>query len=101
MKMERYGVNFRKTALRPKKNRENLQIQRSPEGLKQGWNNTAYEKLYKSPQINKTYICKIIFCYMNIIIKMYMNHNIAYKDKQMTIIPYKEQAYETWWGLPS
>ena len=36
MKMKRYGVNVRQTALQPQEKQRNLQIKRSPQGLKSG-----------------------------------------------------------------
>ena len=45
MKMKRYGVNVRETALHPREKQSNLQIYRSPQGLQQGWKTTPCEKL--------------------------------------------------------
>ena len=45
MKIKRYGVNVRETAIQPREKQGNLQIQRSPQGLKEGWDTTPREKL--------------------------------------------------------
>ena len=45
MKMKRYAINVRETALQPREKHGDLQIQRSQHSLQQGWNTTPREKL--------------------------------------------------------
>ena len=63
MKMEIYKVNVRETAPQPQEKLLNLQILRSPQGLKQGWNLWFFINKYAKKE-NWTTFLILASCYV-------------------------------------